>query len=344
MNITHQYINRSTRQVCDEPLFGDRIIRWLYHPVRENAPRLFHLLTGANTTKALGFFNYDLALSTRVLGNNRFLREAGVDLDECLDPPRHLDTARKVFERKIRYWQCRPMPEADDAVVSPADARVIVGSLDETSSLTIKDKFFTYEELLGLNKSRWLKTFSAGHFALFRLTPDKYHYNHTPVAGRVIDYYQIDGHFHSCNPQAIVTEATPYSKNRRVVTVIDTDVENGSQVGTVAMIEIVALMIGDIKQCYSAVCYDNPRPMRTGMFLEKGCPKSLYRPGSSTDLLLFEKNRIHFADDLLENRLRHDVESRFSAGFNLPLVETDIQVRSLIGTATPRNTTQGVES
>jgi len=333
MEITHQYIDRNNGQVCNEPLFGDRIVRWLYHPIRENTPRLFRLITGARSTKALGFFNYDLALSTWIFGNQRFLREAGVSLEECLDPPRKLDTARKVFERKIRYWQYRPMSDDSRAILSPADARVIVGSLEEVSSLNIKDKFFSYEELLGEDKGNWLDLFHKGDFALFRLTPDKYHYNHVPVSGKVVDFYQVDGCFHSCNPQAIVFEVTPYSKNRRVVTIIDTDVEGGSQVGTVAMIEIVALMIGDIVQCYSTAAYDSPQPVKVGMFLAKGCPKSLYRPGSSTDMLLFEKGRIRFADDLLENRYRQDVQSRFTAGFQTPLVETDVQVRSVIGTA-----------
>ena len=333
MSLTHQYIERASGRICDEPLFADRIVQWLYHPVREKAPQLFQLLTGPRASKLLGFFNYDLTLATRVLGNQQFLREAGVNLGECLDPPRTLDTARKVFERKIRYWACRPMSEQLGAILSPADARVIVGSLDETSSLEIKGKFFSYEELLGEQKTAWLDCFSGGDFALLRLTPDKYHYNHTPVAGVVVDYYQIDGCFHSCNPQAIISEATPFSKNRRVVTIIDTDVEGGSGVGKVAMLEIVALMIGDIVQCYSTCCYDNPMPIKIGTFLKKGCPKSLYRPGSSTDVLLFEKGRIEFAEDLLTNRLRQDVQSRFSVGFQKPLVETDIQVRTLLGTA-----------
>ena len=333
MALTHQYIERSSGRVCDEPLFADRIVQWLYHPVREKAPQLFQLLTGSRVSKLLGFFNYDLTLATKVLGNQQFLREAGVNLGECLDPPRTLDTARKVFERKIRYWSCRPMPEQPQAILSPADARVIVGSLEKTSSMEIKGKFFSFEELIGEQKTAWLDCFHNGDFALFRLTPDKYHYNHTPVAGKVIDYYQIDGCFHSCNPQAIISEATPFSKNRRVVTIIDTDVEGGSGVGKVAMLEIVALMIGDIVQSYSTCCYDDPKPMKIGMFLQKGLPKSLYRPGSSTDVLLFEKGRIEFAEDLLANRLRRDVQSRFSAGFQTPLVETDIQVRSLLGTA-----------
>ncbi len=333
MSPTHQYIERASGRVCNEPLFADRIVQWLYHPVREKAPQLFQLLTSARVSKLLGFFNYDMALATKVLGNQQFLREAGINLGECLDPPRTLDTARKVFERKIRYWTYRPMPEQPQAILSPADARVIVGSLDETSDMEIKGKFFSYEELLGEQTSNWLDCFRGGDFALFRLTPDKYHYNHTPVAGKVVDYYQVDGCFHSCNPQAIITEATPFSKNRRIVTIMDTDVEGGSGVGKVAMLEVVALMIGDIVQCYSECCYDHPREIKTGMFLKKGYPKSLYRPGSSTDVLLFEKGRVEFAADLITNRLRQDVQSRFSTGFNNPLVETDIQVRSLLGTA-----------
>jgi hypothetical protein len=70
-----------------------------------------------------------------------------------------------------------------------------------------------------------------------------------------------------------VSLATPYSKNKRVVTVIDTDVGGGTGVGWVAMIEVVALMVGDIVQCYSQSEYKNPRPVETGMFLQCGYPK-----------------------------------------------------------------------
>jgi phosphatidylserine decarboxylase len=232
-----------------------------------------------------------------------------------------------VFERKIRYWERRPMPEDASAVVSPADARVIPGSFSETSSLYIKGKFFDYEELLARDKTKWLDAFRDGDFAVFRLTPDKYHYNHVPVAGEVMDIYEIPGRYHSCNPDAVVAVVTPYSKNKRVVTIIDTDVPGGTMMGLVA-----ALMIGEIVQCYSEERYDSPIPARCGMFLRKGAPKSLYRPGSSTDVLIFQKGRIGFSDDLIRNRSVQSIESRFTRGFGEPLVETDIRVRSIIGT------------
>jgi len=281
-------------------------------------------------SSVLGYLNYDLMLGSRLSGNMQFLKKTGIDLSECLEKPEELDSLRKIFERKICYWNCRPMEERVGAIVSPADSKVICGSLDDSSLLFIKEKFFDWTELLGLNKHEWLAKFIHGDFAIFRLTPEKYHYNHVPVSGVVVDFYTIDGSYHSCNPNAVVQLVTPYSKNKRVVTIIDTNCNGGEGIGLVAMIEVVALMIGDIKQTYSEVNYSNPIDMNIGLFLKKGCPKSLFRPGSSTVILLFQKNKIKFAQDILENQKRYDVISRFSIGFNAKLVETDVQVRSTI--------------
>lgn len=325
----HQYIERDSGKVITERLLGDRMVRLLYHGVRENNSALFRLLTSSRSSHILGLVNFDRPIFSRTA----FLADCGVDLAECLDRPELLDTPRKIFERKIRYSECRPMPEDDDAVVSPADARVLVGSFHETSMIFLKDKFFFFEELLGCLNIEWHEAFAGGDFAVFRLTPDKYHYNHTPVAGKVVDFYTIDGDYNSCNPSAVVTVATPYSKNKRVVTIIDSDVPGGTGVGLVAMVEVVALMIGDIVQAYSSKGYDSPRPIEKGMFLYKGQPKSLYRPGSSTDILIFQEGCVDFSEDILDNMLKTSVSSRFTQGFQKPLVETDIRVRSLLGRA-----------
>jgi phosphatidylserine decarboxylase len=333
MAFRHQYIERDSGLVRTEKLYGDRFIKLLYNAVRENAPLLFRVFTSARASSLIGAINFDAPFFGMAAGNRQFLAECGVDLGECLERPEFFDTPRKVFERKIHYERCRPMPDTPHAVVSPADARVLVGSFRESSLLFLKEKFFAYEEFLGSGKSEWLEAFADGDFAVFRLTPDKYHYNHTPVAGTVADIYEIAGGYHSCNPGAVVEVVTPYSKNKRVVTVIDTDVPGGTGVGLVAMVEVVALMIGDIVQCYSAEGYDPPREVKPGMFLVKGAPKSLYRPGSSTDVLLFQEGRVSFSEDLIRNMRMPNVESRFSLGFDTPLVETDVAVRSVIATA-----------
>ena len=327
--IEHQYIERDSGKIVTEQLFGDAMIKLLYHGVRENNAALFRILTSSWSSHILGMVNFDRP----VISEQAFLANSGIDLSECLDSSVMLDTPRKIFERKIRYWECRPMPAERAAIVSPADARVLLGSFNETSLVFLKEKFFSFEELFGNNKTEWHTAFAGGDFAVFRLTPDKYHYNHTPVAGLVVDYYAIDGGYHSCNPTAVVTVATPYSKNKRVVTIIDTDVPGGTGVGLVAMVEVVALMIGDIVQAYSTEAYNSPQDIEAGMFLCKGQPKSLYRPGSSTDIIIFQKERIDFAGDILGNMSKTDVSSRFTQGFCKPLVETDIRVRSLLGRA-----------
>jgi phosphatidylserine decarboxylase len=328
----HQYVERDTGEVRYERPFGDWIVNYLYCQKRERAPMVYQLLGSQWFSGFLGWINYDFPLGQNISGIRRFLKNCAIDLQECLDKPEEIDTARKVFERRIRYWQCRPICADESVVVSPADSRVVLGSFKETSMLVLKGKFFDFEELLGADKAEWLNAFRGGDFVICRLTPDKYHYNHTPVAGVVHAFYETHGTYHSCNPSAVLTLATPYSKNKRVVTIIDTDVPGGTGIGLVAMIEIVALMIGDISQCYSEVEYSDPLNIEPGMFLRRGCPKSLFRPGSSTTVLLFQESRVEFAPDLVRNLTRTDVESRYSLGLGRPLVETELKVRSSIGT------------
>jgi phosphatidylserine decarboxylase len=260
---------------------------------------------------------------------HHLIRELAIPMAECV-APESLTSPRRLFERQICFWRCRPMSDDEVHIVSPADARMLVGSFERQSLLFLKEKFFDYEDLLGIDKAHWQKTFRDGQFAVFRLTPEKYHYNHLPVSGRVADIYEIQGAYHSCNPGAVVRMVTPYSKNRRIVTIIDTSVPGGSGIGHVAMIEIVALMIGDIVQCYSDHHYDAPRHVVPGMFVRRGQPKSLYRPGSSVDVLMFQKDQVRFCNDILANQHHAAAQSRYSSGFGRPLVETDIPVRATI--------------
>lgn len=329
----HQYVDRVSGELRTERLYRDRVVMFFYGRVREQAPAVFEWLTSRHTTRVLGYLNYDLPWSAG--GGLRFLVEHGVDVDECVDDARTFQTARQVFERRIRYWERRPLPTEPFTVVSPADARVLVGSLADMAMLYLKNKFFEYAELLGC-RLPWVALFHSGDYAIFRLTPEKYHHNHTPVAGRVVDVYSVDGGYHSCNPGAAMTVATPYSKNRRVITVIDTDVPGGTRVGMVAMIEIVALMIGEIVQCYSETRYDHPQDVVPGMFVGRGCPKSLFRPGSSTTVLVFQAGRIQFAPDLIANQSQPRAQSRYVLDVGRTLVETDVRVRSPIAYAGQR--------
>ena len=329
----HQYIERHSGRVVTEHLLADRWINFLYTDVREKAPTLFKAVTSNRATSLLGSMYFDGLKGKNPRKTYELMHAWRVDVSELLAEPQELDTPFKLFTRQIRYWECRPMEKDSRSVLSPAESRILLGSFAGDSLLYIKSKFFDFNELIGDAKTRWLKAFADGDFAIFRLTPEKYHYVHTPACGHVVDFYEIDGAYNSCNPTAAVNLAGIFSKNKRVVTIIDTDAAGGTGVGLVAHIEIVALMVGDIKQCYSQEHYQDPRPIQSGMKLEKGLPKSLFQPGSSTVVLIFQRDRVRFADDLIENQTNLRASSRFAHGLGRSLVETDLLVRETIGTA-----------
>jgi phosphatidylserine decarboxylase len=336
-NSSHQYVERETSRFKDEQFFGDQAVQFLYSRLREKSPVLFNALISPYLSSWLAYFIYDNSLGSRMTGTKKLFHDLKIDLSECLDDPGTLTTVRKLFERKIRYWETRPMSNLIRIIVSPSDSRILLGSFSESSEICLKDKFFNFEELLGHGEKSWQPYFTEGDFAVFRLTPEKYHFNHTPVAGKVLDIFEIEGDCHSCHPEAVVALATPFSKNKRLVTILDTDVEGGSQAGLVAMIEVVALLIGNVVQCYSEDRYDHPQPIVQGMFLKKGRPKSLYRPGSSTNVLIFQKGRVVFCGDLIANLKNQEVASLFSKGFGQPLAETEIKVRSPIAVAVDKS-------
>ena len=53
---------------------------------------------------------------------------------ECLEPLGYYTTMRRIFERQIRYWELRPMENDPAMIVSPADARLLIGSFPEAEA------------------------------------------------------------------------------------------------------------------------------------------------------------------------------------------------------------------
>jgi phosphatidylserine decarboxylase len=326
----HQYIDRADGQVLNEVLLSDRHVRWLYSDVRESAPRVFRWLTHSpRVTAFLAKINFDKPFQYTGDRLSTFLGRAKIDLSELAESlPKH-PSWRDIFGRKIRYWDLRPLPFDPRAICSPCDAKALIGTLTPHTKLSIKGKFFDLDDLLG-HRENWLQHFDGGSWALFRLTPEQYHFNHCPVSGLVEDFYEIGSAFHSCNPTASIEVVTPLSKNRRAVTIINTNCMGGTGIGRVAMIEVSALLIGKIRQAYSSQKYSIPTSVQAGIFVKRGAVKSEFMPGSSSVVLLFEPNRIRFDEDLARNQGREDVQSRFTNGFDQTMVETAVKVRSQI--------------
>jgi phosphatidylserine decarboxylase len=333
--LAHQYIQRHRNTATNEALIADQVIDFLYSTRRDEPGFLLRALASGVVTDALAHWQFDRRFGRNSTTIAHCAHRLMICESELLTRYNEMRTLRDLFERKIRYWDVRPLPQASDVIVSPADGKLLPFRAFESDSLPIKSRFIRVTELLA-HLNPWqshARSINPISGAIVRLTPDVYHYTHAPVAGIVRQHAVIEGAFHSCNPTALVRFEGSYALNRRAVTVYDTDVPGGTGVGVVVQIDVAAMMIGQIESRFSTTRYDTPRALAPGDFVPRGAPVSLFRPGSSTSIVLWDGRRAAIGDDLICNSQRTDLSSRFSDWLGRPWVETQVAVRQSISEA-----------
>ena len=207
------------------------------------------------------------------------------------------ETFEQTASRRIRFWEDRPMDEDQREIVSPADARLFLGPTDVIHALDNERILPGPRELLGPGNEQWSQAFTGGDCAVFQVFSDRYPYLHTPVAGRVVDAYEIASYFSSGKSRSATDQRTSCSSHRRYITIFETDLVGATGAGYVAMIETGSSDGGSVAQCYSWDEYNYPKPPAPGMFLEKGRPKALLKGGGGTVILLFQPGRIEWEED-----------------------------------------------
>ncbi|MBR5753014.1 MAG: phosphatidylserine decarboxylase, partial [Clostridia bacterium] len=146
-----------------------------------------------------------------------------------------------------------------------ADASLSVCPIREGLRVAVKETTYSLEELTGGPVS---DRYEGGHCLLFRLGLTDYHRYLFPDRGKVLARRDLPGALHTVRP--ISEEYRVYSRNKRTVTVLDTE-----QFGELTMIEVGAMLVGHI--------VDHPLPDdRFEAFTEKG----YFEFGGSTIVLL----------------------------------------------------------
>ncbi len=315
---------------------ADRVIGFLYNTARESPSALQRFAASKRLTQALASWEFDRPLLSPQRTIGFAVQRMGIDLSDAVADPSTWRTLRQLFERQIRFWDSRPMPARETAIVSPADGKLLHFGGGEDAMVSVKRRFFSVPELLA--KQTWASQLGAGRGISVRLTPEVYHYVHSPVSGKVLDVYDVDGAYHSCNPSALVSFDSPYILNRRRVVIIDTDVTGGSSVGVVAVIAVAAMMIGRIEDHYSETHYDAPTPLSPGLTVVQGAPMMMFRPGSSTVIVLWPSERAIATPQLRELSTKRHVPSRFGEWLMMPWNEVLVRVRSQVADVSPPQT------
>ena len=202
-----------------------------------------------------------------------FIKEHNIDMSDFED--REYKSFTDFFTRKIRYGK-RPVDMTPGALISPADSKLLVYEIEKDTSMRIKGRTYTADEILGDSENA--KEFAGGYALVFRLTVDDYHRFCYPDKGCLISKRFIKGKLHTVSP--VSKNHKIYMENTRLVNLLKTE-----KFGTIAYIEVGAMLIGRI--------VDNG----TDVF-EKGQEKGYFEPGGSTVILLVKN--VEIDKDIME--------------------------------------------
>ena len=202
-----------------------------------------------------------------------FIRDHNINMSDYED--REYKSFTDFFTRKIRYGK-RPVDMKPESLISPADSKLLVYEIEKDTTLRIKGRTYTVDEILADSENA--KEFAGGYALVFRLTVDDYHRFCYPDKGCLISKRMIKGKLHTVSP--VSKNHKIYMENTRQVNLLKTE-----KFGTIAYIEVGAMLIGRI--------VDNG----TDVF-EKGQEKGYFEPGGSTVIILVKN--VEIDKDIME--------------------------------------------
>ncbi|WCL50400.1 archaetidylserine decarboxylase [Leptospira sp. GIMC2001] len=229
-----------------------------------------------------------------------FAKTYKINLDEAELEIQEYNSLNQFFTRALRA-EARIIDSADNAIVSPVDARITAyGEIRESSVIQAKGIDYSVTDLIGSDKYK--KDFINGKFMTFYLSPQDYHRIHSPSYGKVLGYYYEPGKLFPVNDLAVLNIQSLFPKNERLITFLQTEY------GKIAVVKVGASNVGKIR-----VTYDNKIVTNSwirfskevtykdvSILIDKGGELGRFEMGS-TVILVFEKDTIDFVDNIVLN-------------------------------------------
>jgi phosphatidylserine decarboxylase len=289
---TIKYIDRASGETRNEKVPGEGMLKWLYSSATGKVA--LHLLVKRKMVSELGGWYMNSKLSAKRIP--AFVKEHHINLEECqINDVSDFPTFNQFFCRKLKK-EARPIGEN---IVSPADGKILAfQSINDVSSFFVKGSEFTLHSFL--QDDKLANKYSGGSMAIFRLAPADYHRFHFPASGIVSASKAIKGHYFSVSPFALQSSLKIFCENYREYCIQET-----SEYGDILISDVGATMVGSIIQTYQA-----------NTEIKKGDEKGYFAFGGSTLVLLFEKGKVTFDEDLISNT-KNGLETYIRMGENI---------------------------
>lgn len=254
-------------------------VRFLYRTVPGRM--LLKVLVQPKVSKAAGLFLSSGASKWIV---PCYIRKHKIDMCNIEIPPGGFSSFNDFFTRKRKT---KRFDTSDGHLISPCDGFLSAVRITENTVLNIKNTRFTLDDLL--KDHELAGRYGGGTAFVFRLTPADYHRYCYVTDGRIISHRKIRGVLHCVRPIALETVPV-FTQNSREYQILETEC-----FGTVIQMEIGALLVGKIRNDTSTV---------TSGYVQKGTEKGYFEFGGSTIVILVQKNRIRFQQNLYKRRNR----------------------------------------
>ncbi|BDG01285.1 phosphatidylserine decarboxylase [Anaeromyxobacter oryzae] len=191
----------------------------------------------------------------------------GIDLSDAVIPPGGFPTLNALFTRALAPG-ARPIDPDPDALVSPADARLLVTApVGGGTRLVVKGVAFDLATLVA--DAALARTLAGGSAAIFRLYVADCHRLVFPCAGVPSAPRLVPGGYGSVSPRP-GNEAPFYVLNRRTVTTLEAE-----RFGRLVLVDVGGFLVGSIRHLATP-----------GVAVAKGAPRSAFAFGGSTLVLL----------------------------------------------------------
>ncbi len=298
MNDIH-YMDRITKQMRIEKVYGARALSLFYGSSSWAWLISFIILPlVARWSVFSRFYGY---LQTRGRSRKKiapFIAAFKIDVEEFADSVETFSSFNDFFIRKLKK-ESRPVDSRSSIAAAPVDGRyLVIDNVSHADGFYVKGQRFNLRSFL--RDDRLSEKFQNGSMVIARLCPTDYHRFHFPISGIARPAQLIRGPLFSVNSFALSRRFSTLWENKRELTVIDSD-----SFGAVCMVEVGATCVGTIHQTF---CPNQP--------VHKGEEKGFFSFGGSCVILLFEKNRIIFDRDLIENS-KQNLETRCLFGTSI---------------------------
>ena len=271
-----EFYDRQTGELCREKVMGDALIKWAYQTLSGKILSKF-IFGSSIISKIIGRY-FDSSLSKSKI--EKTIIDLGIDESEFALPKEQFTSFNDFFTRKLKD-DARPFSNDKNHFISPADGRLLVyDNIGSSSKINVKGINSSFEHLF----SRKIDEFDNGKIAVVRLCPADYHRYHFPCAGKVVEEVNLSGEYHSVNPVALAEVDNLFCLNKRSYTIIDTN-----DFGRIAYMEVGAFGVAGIHKTFE------------GRDVNRMQEKGYFDFGGSTIVIVFQKNKINFSDDLLQH-------------------------------------------